>query len=200
MHAFFPSLSRVLVPTAVCIGMTACSATQDAGVRRSAARPDAASPDAVFPDAWVGAWSGTLEMLGERPSEGSIRMELVIAPTAASDRYRWTIIYDGAAGRQERNYELVVRDKAAGVHAIDERNGIVLETRELGGAIFSWFSLGGANVIVREQLLRDDDGERIDVELITALDRDTVTTGPNGEVRSLAPVSVQRASLRRREP
>jgi hypothetical protein len=152
---------------------------------------------ARFPDEWMGHWSGTLEMHGARPSEGEVRMELVIGPSIAADRLAWTIVYDGAAGRQVREYQLLTRDPAAGSYAIDERNGIVLEARVHGEALYSWFSIGGANVTVREQLVRDANGERLEVEMVTAADRDTLTTGPDGEVRSLVPISVQRASLRR---
>lgn len=124
-------------------------------------------------------------------------MELVIGPSIAADRLVWTIVYDGAAGRQVREYQLLTRDPAAGSYAIDEHNGIVLEARVHGEALYSWFSIGGANVTVREQLVRDANGERIEVEMVTAADRDTLATGPDGEVRSLVPISVQRASLRR---
>jgi hypothetical protein len=153
---------------------------------------------ARFPDDWVGHWSGTLAMHGARPTEGEVRMELVVGPSVADDRLAWTIVYDGSAGRQVREYQLVTRDQAAGHYAIDERNGIVLEARLHAGALYSWFSIGGANVTVREQLVRDASGERIEVEMVTSADRDTLTTGPNGEVRCLVPVSVQRASLRRK--
>ena len=107
-------------------------------------------------------------------------------------------VYDGAAGRQVRAYELLTRDPASGRYATDERNGIVLEARYLEGALYSWFSIQGSNILVRESLVREPfAADAISVEFVTALDRDTQTTGPAGEVRSLVPVSVQRATLRR---
>lgn len=163
------------------------------------ATPTAERAPAQFPDDWVGRWSGALEMHGSRPSAGEVRMELDIAPTDDPDRFRWLIAYDGPEGRQERDYVLVVRNRAEGRHAIDERNGIVLETRELGGAIYSWFSIAGVNIVVREQLVRGTDGDHIAVEMTTAADRDAIATGPAGEVRSIPPVSVQRARLKRLE-
>lgn len=152
---------------------------------------------ARFPEDWIGSWRGELELPPTPKTPDKVMMELGISRTADPDRYGWTIVYETPDGRQVREYELFVRDRAQGRYAIDERNGIVLEARESGGALYSWFSLGGSNVLVREELVRDAGAERIEVEFVTALDRDTATTGPNAEVRSLVPVSVQRASLRR---
>jgi hypothetical protein len=180
--------SRATATLAALLALVGCAAT------------DAGRQTARFPDDWVGRWSGALEMHGSRPSAGEVRMDLEIAPTDDPDRFRWLIVYDGPEGRQERDYVLVVRDRAEGRHAIDERNGIVLETREFDGAIYSWFSIAGMHLLVREQLVRDADGEHIAVEMTTAADRDAVTTGPAGEVRSIPPVSVQRARLVRQAP
>jgi len=152
---------------------------------------------ARFPDDWIGSWRGELEMPPTAKTAGPVVMELAISRTDDPDRYGWTIVYDAPEGRQVRAYELLARNRMEGRYATDERNGIVLEAREFGGALYSWFSLGGSNVLVREELVRDAGAERIEVEFVTALDRDAVTTGPNAEVRSLVPVSVQRASLRR---
>ena len=161
-----------------------------------------ARSSARFPDDWVGTWRGALLV----PAGGSagagapeeVTMELVIARTDDPMRFAWTIVYDGAAGRQVRAYELLTRDAASGRYATDERNGIVLEARYLEGALYSWFSIQGSNILVRESLVREPFAtDAISVEFVTALDRDTQTTGPAGEVRSLVPVSVQRATLRR---
>lgn len=125
-------------------------------------------------------------------------MELIVGRTADPTRFAWTIVYDGEAGRQVRAYELLTRDASEGRYAIDEHNGIVLEARYLEGSLYSWFSIAGSNILVKESLMRApfvDDA--IAVEFVTALDRDTQTTGTGGEVRSLVPVSVQRAMLQR---
>lgn len=148
-----------------------------------------------FPDDWIGSWRGALVVPAPSGAPQEVVMELVVARTDDPARFAWTIVYDGAAGRQVRAYELVARDAATGRYAIDERNGIVLEARYLEDALYSWFSIAGSNILVREELV---DGA-ISVEFVTALDRDTQTTGTGGEVRSLVPVSVQRATLRRQE-
>lgn len=152
---------------------------------------------ARFPDDWIGSWRGPLVTRGISAVAGDVTMEIAIAPTADPQRFDWTIVYDGPQGRQERPYQLVVRSHDEGRYAIDERNGIVLEARMLGEALYTWFAVEGSNIVVREQLVREPGAERIEVEFITAVDREAVTTGRDVEVRSLPPISVQRASLRR---
>lgn len=155
---------------------------------------------ARFPEDWIGSWRGPLVTRGSSAVAGDVTMEIAIARTADPQRLDWTVIYDGPQGRQERPYQLVVRNRDEGRYAIDERNGIVLEARFLGDALYTWFATQGSNIVVREQLVRGSDADRIEVEFITAVDREVVTTGKDVEVRSLPPISVQRASLRRMAP
>jgi photosystem II stability/assembly factor-like uncharacterized protein len=128
-------------------------------------------------------------------------MELIIAPTDAADRWRWTIVYDGAAGRQERPYELLVRDAEKGRFAIDEKNSIVLETAFLDGGHYGQFVVQGNRITTFERLLdAGTPNERLLVELVTHRDGAAVASGGVGgvpEVASNAPVAVQRAVLRR---
>jgi len=177
-------------PAAIAIPLfvAACAAPPHAG-------PHAET--AVFPRDWLGSWSGTL--LSHTP-EGEAKpftMRLDIAATADPARFSWTITYEGDEVTQVRPYELVVRDGPTGHYAIDERNGIVLDMRFIAGALHGAFDIAGSRVTVREELLHDRRGARIDVEMTTGRDADTRTTGTAGEVRTLAPVSVQRGSLRR---
>ncbi|MFZ9880373.1 MAG: hypothetical protein ACO3QC_03100 [Phycisphaerales bacterium] len=164
------------------------------------AAPPHADPHAqtaAFPRDWLGSWSGTL--LSHTP-EGEAKpftMRLDIAATADPSRFSWTITYERDEATQVRPYQLVVRDGPTGDYAIDERNGIVLDMRFIAGALHGAFDIAGSRVTVREELMFDAHGARIDVEMATARDADARTTGPAGEVRTLAPVSVQRGSLRR---
>jgi hypothetical protein len=154
---------------------------------------------ATFPASWVGHWKGEATT-GVDGRMQKFSMELVIAPTEAADRYRWTIIYDGAAGRQERPYVLVVKDAAKGLYAIDEANGIVLDARLIDGALYSHFLVQGNRITTRERLETDDTGPRIDVEMVTTVEAQGTDTG-NAEggpaVRTWTPVSVQKAALRK---
>lgn len=193
--------SRAMNPLLAAVALL-CAASCTPAPR---ARDDMPSRDALdaiaqapasFPGDWLGCWHGPLEILGPRASAGEVTMELTVEATDDPARYRWTVVYEDASERQVRAYELVVRDAAEGRFAIDERNGVVLEARMIAGVLRSWFTIAGVHITTREQLVRDADGPRIEVEIVSSSDRDTVSTGPNGEVLSLAPVSVQRATLR----
>lgn len=134
-------------------------------------------------------------------------MELIIAPTDAPDRFDWTIVYadsSGAVPRQERKYQLIVRNAATGEFAIDERNGIVIESRFLHGALYGHFLVQGTRITTREKLegIGTAD-ERIEVEMLITRDEPAARSGgAEGvpEVQSWAPRSIQQASLRRAQP
>ncbi len=162
--------------------------------------PQASAAQPAFPQAWVGRWRGDATS-GDGKRAQNFTMELAIAPTDKPDRFTWTIIYEGAAGRQERPYTLIVKDAAEGRFAIDEGNGIVLEARCFDGTLYSHFVVDG-NRIVSRQRLEGAGGtdERISVELLTTLDAQGGKTGGKDgvpEVGTWAPVSIQKATLRR---
>lgn len=166
---------------------------------RAAARAPTA---AAFPAAWFGRWAG--EVVGgtdARPQRFS--MELVVAPTDAPDRFTWTIIYDGSAGRQERKYTLVVKDAAKGEYAIDENNGIVLDARLLAGGLYTQFLVQGSRISTRyrlENAAAPDAPPHIAFELLTFIeDQPGISGGKDNipEVRSWAPASIQQAKLKR---
>ncbi len=132
--------------------------------------------------------------------------ELIIAPTDRPDRFQWTIVYSGESGRQERKYELVVRNAERGEYAIDEKNGIILDARYLAGGLHSHFSVQGTRITTRERLEGfGTPDEAITVEMIVLLEEGVTLTGGKAgaaegalpEVRTWMPRSVQRATLRR---
>jgi poly(3-hydroxybutyrate) depolymerase len=155
---------------------------------------------APLPDAWLGRWSGAVEVLGADGAREGFAMELRIEPLGREDECTWTIVYDGAAGRQERPYRLVDRDGDAGRLAIDERNGIVLPARLLAHTLYSEFAVEGSRVAVRYELV-DGGTERatIRVEMATTREEGAERTGGGDvpEVRGWTPQVVQRATLRR---
>ncbi|MBI1850059.1 MAG: hypothetical protein HYR85_06920 [Planctomycetes bacterium] len=125
-------------------------------------------------------------------------MQLEIARTPDPTRYTWTITYDGNAGRQVRPYELVVRDAAHGVFATDEKNGVVLEARLIGGALYTEFDVGDARLLLREMLQGHGTlDESISFEFVVASRRAVDPSGDPAMVTSVPPNTVQRATLRR---
>ena len=189
----------VLVFVVIATGAGA-AATRRAQPAASGAAASASHPATTFPASWVGRWKGDVEVLGTNGDAPKFTKELVIAPTEAADRFTWTIIYEGASGRQERPYTLVVKDAAAGLYEIDEKNGIVLPSRMLGGVMHTAFTVQGARITTREEVVgAGTSDERMLFELATFSDDQPIKTGGGDapEVLGWRPTSVQRATLRR---
>ncbi len=161
---------------------------------------DAPKPPADFPASWVGHWRGEAKLVGG-PKPQAFTMELIVRPTEKPDVFGWTIVYDGAAGRQERRYKLLVKDAARGEYAIDEDNGIILDARYLDGALYSHFLVQGTRIVTRERLEAEGTPDaHIRVEMLTTLDARANTTGNKDgapEVKTWMPLSLQQAKLKR---
>ncbi len=176
-------------------------------VLAGAARPDApaaqSTPKATapaFPAAWLGHWKGSITQTAPGGRTMSFSMELKIAKTDDPNTFQWIIIYEGAQGRQERPYMLIVKDAAKGQFAIDEKNGIIIPSQHLDGVVYTQFSVQGNRIWTREELVGAGmPDERIAVEIGT-IDDSAVTKSGGGEVpevSSWTPLSVQRGELRR---
>lgn len=100
-----------------------------------------------FPQDWLGNWSGNLEIFKSSGKVDQIPMELRLGVTASNDRWSWMIVYHGRS-TDERAYELVAKDKANGLYAIDEKNSIVLDAYWLGGTLTSRFSVGKSLLLI----------------------------------------------------
>lgn len=159
------------------------------------------SPDLAetsFPLAWDGHWKGDAALVRAGAPDIAFTMELIVKPTDDPARWTWTIVYDGAAGRQERAYELVINDD--GTFQIDEKNGIVLEARLLGGTLYSTFEVGGTQLHTSYRM--EDvgtDRARLTVEITTWQAAAAKETGGGDApaVQTWAVSSLQRATLRR---
>lgn len=152
---------------------------------------------AGFPAAWAGTWVGELEVFAASGAQPGATVELVIAPTDDPRRWTWRTTYDGAAGRVVKDYALLVRDAARGEFALDEGGEVELESRYLGGALYTWFDAGDARLTARETVIAPGTGdERFTFELLSAPNA-PVATLASGAITSFAPTIVQRASLKR---
>ncbi|MFN7884797.1 MAG: hypothetical protein ACK5Q4_04980, partial [Phycisphaerae bacterium] len=153
----------------------------------------------AFPQSWAGQWSGDVEVQGA--DFGKFSMELVVAPTSDANTWDWKIIYDGQAGRQERPYALIVKDASKGLYEIDERNGIVLPQRLMGGVLRSQFEVMGSRIDASYELAGAGTAdERIICELVSYRSDQSVTTGGKDnvpEVKGWTPTTVQRVVMRR---
>ena len=155
-----------------------------------------------FPDSWVGHWAGDATLTTPKGVAMRFTMELKIAKTDDPAKYEWTIIYDDGKNRQERPYQLIVKDATKGLYEIDEKNGIVLPTTLIGGNLYSAFDLEGVRLVSRDQLV----GDAIETEIITMSTKQLVETGGKvGDVEAQVPpvtgvpvMSVQRATLKKK--
>ncbi|MFO0873502.1 MAG: hypothetical protein U0575_05965 [Phycisphaerales bacterium] len=141
----------------------------------------------------------------DRPST-SFHMGMRIARTADPQRLEWTIVYGEGDARQERPYELLVDDAARGAFTVDERNGIAIPARLIGGTLWSAFAIEGTQVVTSYRLERgaatdagQGSGERLVVEMLSFPSTVPITPAHDDvpPVTLYEPKTVQRAELRR---
>ncbi len=100
----------------------------------------------TFPECFTGDWKGTLQwMVAGRPPQ-IFTMQLRIRPTDSAGQYSWQIIY-GDSGKDTRPYILKPIDTAKGHWAIDEKDGIVLDSYVHGNCIHGAFTVQGNTII-----------------------------------------------------
>ncbi|MEM8709314.1 MAG: hypothetical protein AAGG01_00065 [Planctomycetota bacterium] len=138
-----------------------------------------------WPGDWVGTWHGTLHLEGNLNMD-PIPFELEIGPAEEGGERRWRLGYDDAPAR---DYRLITRDAAAGLYAIDEQNGIVLEARLVGDTLVSVFAVGQQILVTSQRFLED----RIEHEILT-FSRASASTGR--DVDTHAVMGRQHAALR----
>lgn len=142
-----------------------------------------------FPKQWIGNWHGELHVHG-RNGTTKMPMSLNIQPKGP-DSYTWHIKY---GDQPTRPYELVERDGATGHWAVDEKNGIVIESFEAGDVFTSQFEVNRVRVTSRYEL---KDG-RLHMEMQTFGRQPMTRTGTGQfEVDSFEHYGMQRAELER---
>ncbi len=127
-------------------------------------------------------------------------MELHVAATESRDRFTWTIVYGEGEQRQERPYELIVKDAAKGLYEVDEKNSIRLPMALLDGAFYCNFEVEGSILNATYRLEgRGTSDERIVIEIVSLATTVERTGGEDRapEVRTRMPATLQRGVLRR---
>lgn len=95
----------------------------------------------ALPESWHGVWIGKLVVHSQTGKTDELPMELHIGPIEDRKAYTWRIIYGVDKKRQVRNYELLPEGEKAGHFKIDEKNGIVIDARLMGDAIYCYFKV-----------------------------------------------------------
>lgn len=125
-------------------------------------------------------------------------MELHIGPIEGKKSFTWRIIYGVDKKRQVRNYELVPDLEKAGQFKIDEKNGIVIDARLMGNAIYCHFKVN--DVLINAKYERR--GESLFVEIASVGLKEPRVTGIKSrkiEVESYQLQGVQVGELKRKE-
>ena len=175
---------------------TLCLAALAALGCASSPTPTPAPP--AFPQAWYGTWLGTAQGWGPDGPRETFTMRYELGPTDVAGRHQWRIVYSDGERRDVRDYELVESDAANGEFVVDEHDGVLLEARLLGGALYTRFDIGGVRLSVRDELVRDGaDGPAILVEFVTGPDAPSRSTATDPAASSFPARHVQRARLRR---
>ncbi len=154
-----------------------------------------------FPLDWVGNWVGTLEITNVKGIAQRVPMELIIEKTDSNQRFRWAIIYGEDKKAGLRNYYLDIIDPKKGHYAVDEGNGIRLESYLLGNKLIASYVVEGNAMTVSEE----KNGDQIVFEIIFWKDKPVSETGGKkvGEedipvVKTFPVVVHQRAILTRK--
>ena len=146
-----------------------------------------------FPKSWIGSWKGELVIDNtDKDTTMQIPMELNIAPSQKSGRWKWQLVYNGSP----RDYELVAFKTEEGHFKMDEQNTIILDQQLFGNTFLSRYDVAGNLILVSNKLL----GNEMLFEVIFSRSDTVNITGGEGEVPQVKsyPISVyQRAILRK---
>lgn len=107
-----------------------------------------------FPEDFFGTYKGDLEITNPQGKQ-TIQMEFHLRPTDISGTYDYIIVYIVNGNRQERNYNLLEKDKAKGLYQVDENNGILLDVKCINNTLFSMFEVQG-NILTTTERFYDD--------------------------------------------
>jgi hypothetical protein len=99
-----------------------------------------------FPASFIGHWKGTLQWMVVGKIKQSFTMQLIVKPTDSIGQYTWQIIY-GDSAIDNRPYVLKPIDTAKGHWAIDETDGIVLDSYVFGSSIKGAFTVMNNTVV-----------------------------------------------------
>lgn len=101
-----------------------------------------------FPAAWIGYWSGTLDIYNYKGKSQSLPMEVEIAPIdSAANRYTFALIYGADKKEGRRAYELFAKDTIKGIYVNDEKNSIQMEEYLINNKLYCWFEVQGTMLL-----------------------------------------------------
>lgn len=104
---------------------------------------------------WEGDWRGTCRLNPAYQGIESFNMRLQVGDTS-TERAAWTLTYEamGTRPRETRTYEIFAVDARQGHYAIDEHNGLILDSYLLGDTLYSAFTISGNLIPARYEISR----------------------------------------------
>jgi len=147
---------------------------------------------------WYGEWSGNCNLYspGKTGAQDKFTMKLNISADTKNKRWNWQIIYKSPKINQVRDYFLIPVNPSAGHYAVDENNGIILDSFILNkNTILEQFSVDNSNITVKHQLI---DRNNLKVEFITFSNQQIRESGAQGyNVNSFKLLNYQDCSLQK---
>ena len=125
-----------------------------------------------FPESFLGVYKGDLLIQNTRGTQ-TIGMEFHLNASDTLGKYDYKIVYIAEGNRQERNYNLIVKDPEKGQYVVDENNGIQLEAKQFGNKLFSVFEVQKSLLFTTETFYED----YMTFEIIFSNSNNKVTSG-----------------------
>lgn len=147
---------------------------------------------AALPAKWHGTWAGKMTLTGAGDKANEVALTLKIDPIKDTRDITWVLTYGDGEKAVVKDYKLVPHGDKAGRFRIDERNGVELDARLVGGVLYSHFEVGGSWLTARYELREDV----LRVEVTSA--KPAAEKTGKGKVQGYTVEAVQAAELRRR--
>lgn len=135
-----------------------------------------------LPATWLGEWKGTLEIINSQGKRNKVEMQLLISKHDSTDRWNWTIVYGTGDKRQDRKYQLIVKNAAKGWYQVDEKNGIYLDAFYTENTLVSVFEVENNLLTTVERL----EGKKLYFEIFMSVTKAPNITG--GNAKDIPPV------------
>ena len=156
--------------------------------------------DRALPSTWDGVWSGTITVYPPNGGAAFERpMEITVSPVDNGRAFTWRVRSSMKGKETVRDYQLVPAPDKSGEFKLDEKNGIVLNTRLMGNALYSYYLDG--DILISGRYERR--GDSLYVELASVATKDPLVSEIKGDgvtVKSYRLGSVQNGALRRMAP
>ena len=107
-----------------------------------------------FPDDYVGIYKGKLYIENVKGKQ-HVDMEFHLEATDSLNVFKYTLVYVVNGKPTPRNYTLKVVDRAKGSFIVDENNGILLDAKYIGNALYSVFEVQDNLLITTERFFDD---------------------------------------------